>query len=254
MKTIVANFFVVFLSCASMLWHTPRDLEAQEVSAQLGPAENGSVWRAGKKSSANSIGEKKQEQVLQDSNPLLSTSVSKHARSVASNNTNPGPPAHGKNQAVSSVFQVSQDARDKVWLSVSNGIVTLWGSVGSRELAQRLLNRLAQISDIREVRNRLTLRAKNKDLEIATQLRDALSRDATTHSWAIAVSVIRGVVFLSGTVSSEEERTRAIDLALKVNGVRQVSNGLQVPAVNRFLIRSPSQRTVPGLRTYKRTR
>lgn len=102
------------------------------------------------------------------------------------------------------------------------------------------------------VRNnkKLTLAANSLDLEIATKLRDALSRDLITRSWTIAVSVVNGVVFLSGTALSEEESTRAADLALNISGVRQVSNGLQIPQVNRYGIRYPNQRTVPASKSY----
>jgi hypothetical protein len=80
------------------------------------------------------------------------------------------------------------------------------------------------------------------------------NQNSTTDTWAIAVSVIRGVVFLSGTVASEEERKRANALALNVNGVKQVNNGLQVPSVNRFPSRAPTPRTITAPRSYTRTR
>jgi len=95
---------------------------------------------------------------------------------------------------------------------------------------------------------------KSTDLDIATKLRDALSRDPATRSWAISVSVVKGVVFLSGTALSEEESARAVELALNISGVRWISNGLKVPPANRYAIRSPNQRTVPGSKSYVRTR
>ncbi|MCI0534043.1 MAG: BON domain-containing protein [Verrucomicrobiales bacterium] len=96
--------------------------------------------------------------------------------------------------------------------------------------------------------------ANSRDLDIVSQLRDALSRDPTTRSWAIAVSVFNGVVFLSGTALSEDESTRATDLAMDINGVRQVNNGLRVPPVNRYGVRYPTQRSVSGSKSYTRTR
>jgi osmotically-inducible protein OsmY len=141
----------------------------------------------------------------------------------------------------------------KISLSVSNGVVTLRGAVAGRQLAQRLVTRLSQIPKVREVRNHLVIAQQNKDAEIAAKLREALSRDPTTHAWGIAVSVARGVVFLSGRASSEEERTRASDLAWNVSGVRQVNNSLHVPTVSRYRVPQRIQRSVPT-RTYTRTR
>jgi len=152
------------------------------------------------------------------------------------------------NDNISRLFQVSPDPRDQVQLSISNGIITLQGSVGSDELAQKLVHRFGQISGVHEVHNQLTVRAKNRDSEIAAQLREALSRDPTTHA-GIAVTVYRGMVFLSGVVSSEEERTRAEELARNLRGVTRVENDLRVPGTS-----APAGRLTSAARSYTRTR
>ncbi len=152
------------------------------------------------------------------------------------------------NDEVSPPFQVSPDPRDQVQLSIRNGIVTIKGSVATEELAQKLLQQYAHISGVREVRNRLAVR-NNRDSEIVTRVRDTFSRDVTTHSGSIAVTVYDRIVFLSGTVSSEEESTRAEELARAVPGVTRVSNGLRTPASSRY--NAPLVRTV---RSNARTR
>jgi len=57
------------------------------------------------------------------------------------------------------------------------------------------------------------------------------------------------MVFLSGVVSSEEERTRAEELALNLRGVTRVENDLRVPGTS-----APAGRLTSGARSYTRTR
>jgi osmotically-inducible protein OsmY len=108
------------------------------------------------------------------------------------------------------------------------------------------------VPGIRETRNYLVV-PRNKDLEIANRVRDALSLDPATRSWAIAISVINGVVFFSGAAQSEDERNRATELAMGVSGVRQVSNGLLVRPATRTT-RFPPPRIPPRPTTYNRKR
>ena len=149
---------------------------------------------------------------------------------------------------LSPVFHVSPDPRDQVQLSATNGIVTVQGSVGSQELAQTLVKKYRSMAGVREVRNRLTIRT-NHDAEIAAQLRGALSRDPGTHVGGIAVTVCDGIVFLSGEVLTEEESTRAEELARGVPGVMRVSNGIRVPTPSRYPVRLTS-----GVKNYTRAR
>ncbi len=151
-------------------------------------------------------------------------------------NANPISPAGQTKQEISPLFQVSPDCHDQIQLSVSNGIVTVQGSVGSDELARQLLKQYSRMAGVREVRNRLTVRM-NPDAEIAVKLREALSRDPDTHIGGIAVTVCNGIVFFSGSVSSEEERARAEELARGLQGVRRVSNGLRFLPRNRYPVR-----------------
>ena len=72
---------------------------------------------------------------------------------------------------------------------------------------KKLVKQYAHISGVREVRNQLTVR--NHDSRIADDVREAPSRDPTTHAGAISVTVYEGFIFLSGAISSEEESTRS---------------------------------------------
>jgi osmotically-inducible protein OsmY len=157
------------------------------------------------------------------------------------------PRAGQTNDEFSPPYQVSSDPHDQVQLSIRNGIVTIKGSVASEELAQKLIKQYAGISGVRAVRNRLTVRT-NPDSEIAARVREAFSRDPTTHSGGIAVTVYDGNVFLSGAVASEEESTRAEELARGLVGVTRVNNGLRTPASSRFNAQLARARTNTRIR------
>jgi hyperosmotically inducible protein len=137
-------------------------------------------------------------------------------------------PSDQTNEEVPPVFQVSPDPRDQVQFLVNKGIVTIQGSVGTRELARTLIKKYARMPGVRQVRNRLTVRTNN-DAAIAVQVREALSRDPDTRVGGIGVTVFDGIVFLSGVVSSAQESERAENLARGLQGVRRVNNGLRLP-------------------------
>jgi osmotically-inducible protein OsmY len=138
--------------------------------------------------------------------------------------------------AVSEMIQSSPSigSHEKIWLTVTNRVATISGTVESSEQAQSIIRRVSRVPGIRDVRNQLTTAKKSKDLEIATDLHNSLSADPLTRSYAIAVSVVRGVVFLSGSAQSDEESARASALAQSVDGVQKVSNSLRVLQSNRY--------------------
>lgn len=170
------------------------------------------------------------------------------ATATARNNPVPVIRSNQTNEEISPFFQVGTDPRDQVQLVVRDGIVTVRGSVGSQAQAQKLVQEYAHTAGVRQLRNELTVRS-NPDADLATKLRDTYSKDPTTHSGAIAVTVYHGIVFLSGTVSSEEERTHAEELAQKLPGVTRVNNGLNAPPERNYPVRLTS-----GQRSYTRTR
>jgi hyperosmotically inducible periplasmic protein len=60
------------------------------------------------------------------------------------------------------------------------------------------------------------------DSAITTKVKTALFTDPTVSGFAISVETSRGVVSLTGIVNSPAERTRAIQVAQDVGGVRSV--------------------------------
>jgi osmotically-inducible protein OsmY len=72
-----------------------------------------------------------------------------------------------------------------------------------------------------------------QDTRIEAEVKAKLVAETTANLTRVGVLSANGVVHLSGTVASEEERARAAALAGTVTGVRRVENTLQVrtPAV-----------------------
>ena len=64
------------------------------------------------------------------------------------------------------------------------------------------------------------------DSMITTRVKAALLADSTVKGSSISVNTNNGVVALSGKVSSQDERTKAIQLAKAVDGVRDVTDQL----------------------------
>jgi osmotically-inducible protein OsmY len=66
------------------------------------------------------------------------------------------------------------------------------------------------------------------DTTITARVKTALLNDPQVGGMKIDVDTTRGVVMLSGSVKSEAEATRAIQLAKQATGVKDVKSTLQV--------------------------
>jgi hyperosmotically inducible protein len=66
------------------------------------------------------------------------------------------------------------------------------------------------------------------DATITTRVKTALLNDADVGGLRIDVDTFKGVVTLSGAVKSPAERDKAIDIAKKIDGVRDVKSTLQI--------------------------
>jgi osmotically-inducible protein OsmY len=66
------------------------------------------------------------------------------------------------------------------------------------------------------------------DSAITTKVKTKLFQDPKTSAFQVKVDTFKGVVQLSGFVSSEAAKTRAGELAREVPGVRSVKNNLVV--------------------------
>lgn len=61
---------------------------------------------------------------------------------------------------------------------------------------------------------------------ITTKIKAKLIDDVLTSGFSIKVNTYKGLVQLSGFVNTDMEKTRAMELALAVEGVKQVKNDL----------------------------
>lgn len=66
------------------------------------------------------------------------------------------------------------------------------------------------------------------DATITTKVKTSLLADKDTSGTAIKVETANGTVQLSGNVKSVEEKSRAVDLARQIEGVKDVKDMIQV--------------------------
>jgi hypothetical protein len=66
------------------------------------------------------------------------------------------------------------------------------------------------------------------DAVVTAKVKARLVDDEVTKAYQINVETFKGTVQLSGSVGSEEARSRATELAKNVGGVKDVKNSLQV--------------------------
>jgi hyperosmotically inducible periplasmic protein len=69
---------------------------------------------------------------------------------------------------------------------------------------------------------------RGDDLTTTTQVKIALLADPRLGPLRLEVATSSGVVTLTGTVPSDADARRAIDLARKVHGVHAVTSGLKI--------------------------
>ncbi|MEB3887282.1 BON domain-containing protein [Lyngbya sp. CCY1209] len=114
-------------------------------------------------------------------------------------------------------------------VETNQGIVILSGAVEDL-LAQERATRIAEtVKGVRSVVNRVIVEPSDRtDLEIAEDVKTALEEDPATEEWAIETAVNNGVVSLSGTVDSWQEKQLAARVVKDVKGVREVDNQILV--------------------------
>jgi hyperosmotically inducible periplasmic protein len=66
------------------------------------------------------------------------------------------------------------------------------------------------------------------DTTLTTSVKTALARDKASSLTRIDVDTVKGVVSLNGVVPSAADKTRAVEVARSVNGVKKVNDNLQV--------------------------
>ena len=135
-----------------------------------------------------------------------------------------------KSQAENTLLWNEDIDSSKIEVSVSEGIVTLTGTVNSLwkkwEAEQTVYRNFGVIS----VENHLTIVPTTSivDQDIAEDIENALDRNYYIDAEDISVRVDRGVVTLMGDVKSTFARTQAEEIALYTTGVMDVKNELRL--------------------------
>ncbi len=113
----------------------------------------------------------------------------------------------------------------------NDGIVTLSGSVNNI-LAKNRAERIAEtVRGVRSVINNIVVKPTTyrRDIEIESDIQDALVMDPVAESYEIDVEVDNnGVVTLNGTVDSWQEKQLVKKIAMGVRGVTEINNEIEV--------------------------
>lgn len=126
-------------------------------------------------------------------------------------------------------------ADDGLSVEVSNGVVTLRGSVSlaiQRDLAEEVA---AALAGIRSVDNQITVKPASEDgadTALAHTVRTVLGWHQSGRSAASQLEVREGVVTLKGEVENETARALAAEYSAGIEGVREVKNELVLKAVS----------------------
>lgn len=116
-----------------------------------------------------------------------------------------------------------------------NGIVTLFGSVGTDAVKRSAEAQVKQVKGVQRVENELQVvpevaadRVEQKDETIQEKVEKAISERDSLDDSNVEVGVENGVVRLTGTVASQADRITALTLARGTPGAKSVIDDLQL--------------------------
>ena len=132
----------------------------------------------------------------------------------------------------------------QIEVDTQNGVVTLTGNVNSATEKEQAIRIARDTSGVRDVVDMITVRVAEDrgdapgtdrtigerldDASITMKVKDQLRDDPMVKARNIDVDTRDGVVFLTGTVATAEEKERAIELARNTQDVRDVQANLDV--------------------------
>jgi hyperosmotically inducible periplasmic protein len=130
-------------------------------------------------------------------------------------------------------LQKDPDLKDNtidVW--ISHGAATLTGTVDTSAEREKAV-RITRAEGIGRVDNQLKVASQTANVAVSDDAVTAdvyakYQRDDTLRHTDIGVTTTNGVVTLKGSVQSDDERQRAINIARRSTGVKRVEDKLQV--------------------------
>lgn len=73
-----------------------------------------------------------------------------------------------------------------------------------------------------------TVAARVDDASVSTRVKTALLNDPEIRAQSITVDTVQGVVTLTGSVRTAQERDKAVEVARRASGVTDVKSALQI--------------------------
>ncbi len=133
-------------------------------------------------------------------------------------------------QAVRRYMQEDNALRaEHVQIGVIQGIATISGSVGNMLAKERALHVTETIRGVRSVVDQVTVTPiATTDEQLKAGVMAALRHDLATRPLTVGVAAKQGVVTLSGTAESWQQRNLVADVAKTVRGVTGIDNELAV--------------------------
>jgi len=121
----------------------------------------------------------------------------------------------------------------KIDVDTVNGVVTLTGAVENEKEIKRAIEIARNVKGVKKVVNNLRVEKRGiisylSDKEITTKVKLKLIEDPDLKALSIDVDTVNGVVTLTGTVTSEYQKKKAVEHAKSVSGVIKVIDNLQI--------------------------
>jgi len=121
----------------------------------------------------------------------------------------------------------------KIDVDTVNGVVTLTGVVESEKEIERAIKIAKSVAGVKKVVNNLKIGKRGigsylSDKEITAKIKLKLIKDPELKALSIDVDTINGVVTLTGVVTSEYQKRKAIEHAKSVSGVIKIIDNLQI--------------------------
>ena len=108
-------------------------------------------------------------------------------------------------------------------ISVTRGVVHLAGAVASREQQRRAVELTRTVRGVKDVVDEMRL----SDATVTAAVKQALQADPMIGKVPIDVDSTNGYTRLMSDQTTKDERTRALELAKKIDGVTQVEDRMR---------------------------
>lgn len=144
---------------------------------------------------------------------------------------NPSPTDQEIHSAVRDVlFHDPRVSPFRIIIRVDQGVITLRGTVDNMKAKHAASRSTENTVGVVQVINRLKVRPATVyfDADLEEEVQKSLGRDPFVEVSEIQIAVYSGVVELSGSVATGFERSRAEELAIRINGVVGVNNNIEI--------------------------